>query len=339
MIARASRNASAIFRVRYGHRDRINSVAFVPGRNAFLTGSRDGTARLYPGLRYVEPKLMSGGRQPDSLNWSDDDRIVSCMPRDDAVYLMDAKEGAWLDTLRIEAPTWSQLAHKQNLAIILNSDRQALRGMQLETKAEIWSLSTAAPVKGIVLNSGGGWAALATAQQLLLIDLANGQLLHRLIHPQDVNAVTAIPGTNLLASASLDGRLRIWDTARGELVFEHAAHRASIEQVAASTDGHRLVTLGDHSLRVWDRSSGKLLGEIPETASVWKVAFLDRGETLIVQTELGLRLYRVADGAELLDLRGAHPVRAMAISPDGSRIATQVDHAIDFLVGRRAVKK
>ncbi len=339
MIARASRNASSAFRVRYGHRDRINSVAYVPGRNVFLTGSRDGTARLYPGLRYVEPKLMSGGRQPHSLNWSDDDRIVSCMPRDDAVYLVDAKEGAWLDTLRIEAPTWAQLAHKQNLAIVLNSDRQALRGIQLESKAEIWSLGTDAPVKGVALNSAGGWAALATEQQLLLIDLLSGQLLHSLIHPQTVNAVTAIPGTNLLASASLDRRLRIWDAARGEIVFEHAAHRASIEHVAASTDGHRLVTLGDHFLRVWDRSPWKLLGEIPETASVWKVVFLDRGETLLVQTELGLRLYRVADGAELLDLRGAHPVRAMAISPDGSRIATQIDHAIDFLDGRRAVKE
>lgn len=118
-----------------------------------------------------------------------------------------------------------------------------------------------------------------------------------------------------------------------------ASGRAGREQAAASTDGHRLVTLGDHSLRVWDRSHWKLLEEIPETASVWKVAFLDRGKTLLVQTELGLRMYRVADGAELLDLRGVHPVRAMAISPVGSRIATQVDHAIDFLDGRRTVKE
>jgi hypothetical protein len=55
---------------------------------------------------------------------------------------------------------------------------------------------------------------------------------------------------------------------------------------------------------------------------------------LLVHTERGLRFFRVSDATELLDLRDAHPAKAIAVSPEGYRIATQVDHVIEFIDGR-----
>ena len=84
-------------------------------------------------------------------------------------------------------------------------------------------------------------------------------------HDHSVSAVRFIPGGaagapmsgNLLASASRDKTIRIWDVTTGYCVKTIRGHVDWVRDVSASFDGRWLVSAGnDQTARLWDATSG-----------------------------------------------------------------------------------
>ncbi|MFN8922502.1 MAG: WD40 repeat domain-containing protein, partial [Sphingobacteriia bacterium] len=77
-------------------------------------------------------------------------------------------------------------------------------------------------------------------------------------HGLDVNAVAFSPDSKLLATASSDRTLRLWEVATGSLVRTLEGHTASVNAVAFNKDGNLLAS-GDSegSLYIWDVSRGE----------------------------------------------------------------------------------
>jgi WD40 repeat protein len=60
-----------------------------------------------------------------------------------------------------------------------------------------------------------------------------------------------------LASASLDGTVRLWEVATGEERCVLLGHDGEVEQVQFTPDGQTLVSSGqDGTVRVWRASAG-----------------------------------------------------------------------------------
>jgi len=56
----------------------------------------------------------------------------------------------------------------------------------------------------------------------------------------------------VLASASDDGAVRLWDFKRGRTARTLVAHSGSVNAVAFSTDGERVAAAGDDGVvRIW----------------------------------------------------------------------------------------
>src|SRR5205814_642875 len=65
------------------------------------------------------------------------------------------------------------------------------------------------------------------------------------------------PDSRRLASASFDGRVRVWDARTGEVIRELSGHGGRVNSVAFSPDGQRLVTAGsDGTVRLGDVEAG-----------------------------------------------------------------------------------
>ena len=88
-------------------------------------------------------------------------------------------------------------------------------------------------------------------------------------HDHSVSAVRFIPSGaagapmsgNLLASASRDKTLKIWDVLTGYCVKTFRGHAEWVRDVAPSFDGRWLLSAGkDQTARVWDASSGEVKG-------------------------------------------------------------------------------
>ena len=94
-------------------------------------------------------------------------------------------------------------------------------------------------------------------------------------HSFGATALAWRPGTATLASAGQDGKVRLWDVARGVEVAALAAGAAWVERLAWSPDGAWLATAAGRKLRLWG-PDGVLVREYPAHAStVADIAWLN----------------------------------------------------------------
>jgi WD40 repeat protein len=108
-----------------------------------------------------------------------------------------------------------------------------------------------------------------------------------------------------VASAALDGTVRLWDAASGACLQVLTGHTGEIRGVALSADGQRVASGGvDATVRVWDTTNGECLHVLTgHTATVWGVALSGNG---------GLVASAALDGTvRLWDARGGAPLRTL----------------------------
>jgi WD40 repeat protein len=156
--------------------------------------------------------------------------------------------------------------------------------------------------------------------------------------PHAIGVLDAVfsPDGRWIASASVDGKVTIWDATTGQKWFQFQAHRVAIS-LSFSPDGRHLATGGhEGTLKVWDFESLRageakapvhtLVNDPP--APVPSMAFSPDGRRLATAIggaagPHGAKVWDASTGRELLSL-GGHTGRVsrVAFSPDGRRLVS-----------------
>lgn len=151
-----------------------------------------------------------------------------------------------------------------------------------------------------------------------------------------LDAAVFSPDGRRIATASRDGKARIWDAASGERLRE-LPHDAAVKALAFSANGRRLVTGSeDHSARLWDVESGALLGRMTHGGAVTLAHFSNDGRrVLTAAADRTLRVWSVdgrsaAGAAVALDA----PAGSAVFSTDGQRVLVAAGSSARILDAR-----
>ncbi|XQQ07276.1 MAG: NB-ARC domain-containing protein [Leptolyngbya sp. IPPAS B-1204] len=275
----------------------VLAVAFSPDGQLLATGDVNHEVRIW---QVVEGKPLLSCRIHEGWIWSvafspDGKWLASSANR--AVHLWDVQTGTCVRTLRGYSD--------RVFSVAFSPDGQLLATGSEDHLIRIWQVRT-------------------------------GQLLHTLSgHSDEVRSVAFSPVgitiagasvSNLIASASYDGTIRLWDAVSSQGLRVLSGHSHWVRAVAFSPDGQILASGGaDGDLKLWNPKTGRCLRSLEgHNQPIRTIAFSRDGRTLASGSEdrtVRLWNYRTGDSLRLLSGHSSW-VAAVAFSPENDWLAS-----------------
>jgi WD40 repeat protein len=164
-----------------------------------------------------------------------------------------------------------------------------------------------------------------TAGWGLLRHYVGGSLLTLRGHTGSVYGVAISADGQLLASASADTTVKLWDVRSGQERRTLAGHTASVNSAAFAPDGLLLASASsDKTVKLWDVRTGQALHTLGgHTKDVTSVAFSPDGQLVASACDdETVKLWDARTGQEMRTLYAGDRIRSVAFSPDGQLLAS-----------------
>ena len=288
-----------------GHKAIVCSLAYSPDGKLLASAAVDSTIRLWdPATGKQIHKGDGNATWVQAVAYSPDGKMIatgSGQAGDNAIHLWNAATGKLIHRIPGAPP----------------HTRPGVRAIDVE---KVWSLAFSPDSK--TLASGSGDASI------YLWDPATGKQISRLDgHKHWVRSVAFSPDGKTLASGSEDKSVRLWDPVTGKPIRQFDGHDHGVRNVAFSRDGKMLASLSEHTLLLWEPTTGKA---IPH--KVGKLAFdglsmalSPDGKTVAMGGGHGsfeTHLVELATGNEIGKCPHKDAPWCVAFSPDGKLMAS-----------------
>lgn len=311
-------------------------ITFSPNNQHIASGSSSGTVRLWDALcgEQVGGAMEQHSGPVYGLVFSNDASMLVSASKDQTIVVWDANDGSM-----VHGPLTGH--QKTILSLAFSPVEMRFASGSRDRSIRIWDASVGEDALPPIIHRGGGVTSLVYTpdgnriisgsddRTIRIWDAHEGTLLynpHAVLQPSplvfmghnsDIFSIAISPCGTLLASASKDTTVRLWDMSTGtELSHLIRQHRLPVRVVTFSHDGKRIVT-GSHdaTVRVWDvESEGSMAATRLHKGLVSHLAFSSDG-TRIVSGGLDktVRVWCAESGQALIEpLRLEREVSAVA---------------------------
>jgi WD40 repeat protein len=314
-----------------GHTDAIRAVDWSPDGKFLVTGSHDGTARIWASESGAEVLVLRGHTDwIRDATWSPDGSRIATASNDHTVRIWDALRDTVIGVLHghedvIHALAWSQ-------------DANRLATGSHDGTARIWDTAHGSAltilrghtdyVRGVAWSPDGQRIATASSDGTArLWDTRDGTELAVLRNHEDwVDDVAWSPDGQRIATASSDGTARLWDTRDGSELAVLRGHSEWVQSVGWSSDGRHVATASrDRTARIWNADDGRTLTVLRgHTEWIHDVAWSpDARSVATASQDHTMRIWDAVDSTPLTVFRGhTEWIQGVSWSPDGRSIAT-----------------
>jgi WD40 repeat protein/transcriptional regulator with XRE-family HTH domain len=353
-----------------GHTGSVYSATFSPDGKYVLTGSQDGTARLWDVQNGREVSRFIGHKGGVSAAaFSPDGKLVLTGGNDGTARLWEAVSG---EELRRFA------GHNQGItAVAFSPDGRYVLSADGDQMARLWNVATGEEIRAFAGHTGLVSAAVfspdgqyvltgsfdntarlwqvATGQEIRTFSTADSGYFKR-----HVTSVAFSTDGKFVLTGSDDRNARLWDAATGSEICTYAGHTDSVNDVAFSPDGRYVLTgSDDKTARIWQAQTCQELRQyVGQESGVKSVAFSPDGLYVLAGSEDGTvrlsaapaappprtfvslsqdsRSFTYAPNGNYVSTPGG--VHSVAFSPDGKTVLTGGQDSIarlwDLTTGR-----
>jgi WD40 repeat protein len=289
-----------------GHTDMVTSVAFSPDGKWLASGDQRGVIRIWnvadgtvvrEWAAHSEEKIIAMLFSPDGR------LLVSGAPR--AVNIWSTEDWSLVKQL-VPADVLASAAFSSDGRLLaIGSYFINTIIIRLSDWREVLFIPSGA--RALVFSPNGQSLAMSYGKGIEILSLSDGKTLRVLRgHNDTVNYLAFSHDGKLLASASADKTIALWDPSVGRVLRTMTRHTATVNMVLFSEDDRQLFSIGnDRAIRVWRVADGRemrrITGDLPGPARKITVSY----DGQLVATALGAEI-------KLLDLRDGQVVRTIA---------------------------
>lgn len=303
----------ALVRTLGNHRGAMRACAISTDGALIATASSARQLILWDGHTGNEVRTLAGGETGSTigyavraLDFSGDGRRLASAAADRRLRIWDTTSGAVIAELVGHTDAVTDCA--------LSADGSLLVSSSLDASVKLWDVATGALVHNFArewFDGGSGWPRPINLQG----------------HWSAVHSCAISADGTLVASASSDQTVIVWDAVNGWALRVLEGHRAAVNACAFSPDGKRLVSCGaDRTIRVWDWATGES-SAVTAHQAVTCCAFGADAQTIVTGSADGTVRLWSGDVDELLQSLHGHDdaVNDCAVSVEAGRIVSAAD--------------
>jgi WD40 repeat protein len=304
------------------HDGEIKSLAFSSDGREVLSGSGDGTVKLWDvATGQVIRTFVAAGEETSSLRqrayetffesvtsvaFSPDGMRVLAGSNDHKIRLWEAATGRLLRTF-----TTKVMGQVRCVAFSPNGDR--LVSGDDYSSLKLWHVES-----GELLRSFDRDSDRRSVVSRLWFSIKK--------QTYDVATCAFAPDGGHVLAGGDDKTLKLWDISTGSVVSTFSGHAAGISSVAFSSDGRRILSSSrDGTLRLWDTATGWNLRNLSEGADpIWSAALsADATRAVSGHGQGAVRLWDVTTGKVIRAFqRQSTGIISVAISPNGMTLSS-----------------